>query len=285
MEFVDTIKAIRELVSAERANGKTIGLVPTMGALHVGHISLMKAAVAGCDFVVVSIFVNPTQFGPSEDFDKYPRDLEVDMRVCEEAGVAVVFVPSVDEMYPEKNITWVTVDEITDKLCGASRPSHFRGVTTVCAKLFNIVGADLAFFGQKDAQQAVVIQRMVADLNMPIEIVVCPTVRCESGLAVSSRNTYLSDSEKKDAALLYASLQRCSKLFTEGCRDSGKLIEAMRETISASPKIQIEYINITDPRTLEDIDVIEGSALAAIAAKVGPSRLIDNIVLGLDEGS
>jgi len=284
METVNTIEAIRKLVSAERANGKTIGLVPTMGALHVGHISLMKAAVAGCDFVVVSIFVNPTQFGPSEDFDKYPRDLEADMRVCEEAGVAVVFVPSVDEMYPEKNITWVTVDEITDKLCGASRPSHFRGVTTVCAKLFNIVGADLAFFGQKDAQQAVVIQRMVADLNMPIEIVVCPTVRCESGLAVSSRNTYLSDPEKKDAALLYAALQRCGKLFTEGCRDSGKLIEAMRETISASSKIQIEYINITDTRTLEDIDMIEGSALATIAAKVGPSRLIDNIVLGLEEG-
>jgi pantoate--beta-alanine ligase len=284
MEFVDTIKAIRKLVPAEQANGKTIGLVPTMGSLHVGHVSLMKAAVARCDFVVVSIFVNPTQFGPSEDFDKYPRDLGADMRMCEEAGVAVVFAPSVGQMYPEKNITWVTVDEITDKLCGASRPSHFRGVTTVCAKLFNIVGADFAFFGQKDAQQAVVIQRMVADLNMPIEIVVCPTVRCESGLAVSSRNTYLSDSEKKDAALLYAALQRCGKLFTEGCRDSGKLIEAMRETISASPKIQIEYINITDTRTLEDIDMIEGSALAAIAAKVGPSRLIDNIVLGLEEG-
>ena len=284
METVKTIEAIRELVSAERANGKTIGLVPTMGALHVGHISLMKAAVAGCDFVVVSIFVNPTQFGPSEDFDKYPRDLEADMRMCEEAGVDVVFVPSVDEMYPEKNITWVTVDEITDKLCGASRRGHFRGVTTVCAKLFNIVGADFAFFGQKDAQQVVVIQRMVADLNMPIEIVVCPTVRCESGLAVSSRNTYLSDSEKKDAALLYAALRRCSKLFAEGCRDSEKLIEAMRETVSASSKIQIEYIKITDRRTLEDIDMIEGSALAAIAAKVGPSRLIDNIVLGLDEG-
>ena len=279
MKLVKTIDAVRSLVAAGRLGGKAIGLVPTMGALHIGHISLMKAAVRKCDFVVVSIFVNPTQFGPAEDFDKYPRDLEADMRMCEKAGVDVVFAPSVGRMYPEKNITWVNVEGITDKLCGASRSGHFRGVTTVCAKLFNIVGADVAFFGQKDGQQAVVIQRMVADLNMPIKVVVCPTVRCQSGLAVSSRNRYLSDSEKKDAALLYKALQRCEKLFTEGCRDAGQLIEAMREVISSSSKIQIEYINITDSRTLEAIDTIEGKVQAAIAAKVGKARLIDNILL------
>jgi len=283
METVKTIDGVRSLVAPQRLKGKTIGLVPTMGALHVGHVSLMEAAVARCDFVVVSIFVNPTQFGPAEDFDKYPRDMDADMRICEDAGVDVVFAPSARQMYPEKNITWVNVEGITDKLCGPSRSGHFRGVTTVCAKLFNIVDTDIAFFGQKDGQQAVVIQRMVADLNMPIEIVVCPTVRCESGLAVSSRNRYLSDSEKKDAALLYAALQRCEKLFTEGCRDAAQLIEAMRDTVSSSSKIQIEYINITDSRSLEAVDVIEGRVLAAIAAKVGPARLIDNMVLDLDK--
>jgi len=192
MEIAKTIESVRSLVKAARSRGKKIGFVPTMGALHIGHISLIEAAVKTCDFVVVSIFVNPTQFGPGEDLEKYPRPIDADLEICRKGGVNVVFAPTAEQMYPAENLTWVDVEKLTEPLCGQSRPWHFRGVTTVCAKLFNIVAPDIAFFGQKDAQQAIVIKRMAADLNMPLEIVICPTIRQPDGLAVSSRNQYLT---------------------------------------------------------------------------------------------
>ena len=191
-----------------------------MGALHAGHISLIEAAKRKCDFVVVSIFVNPTQFGPGEDFQKYPRPLKTDLQLCRKAGVDLVFAPTAKEMYSSENLTWVDVEKLTEPLCGRFRPGHFRGVATVCAKLFNIVLPDIAFFGQKDAQQAIVIKRMVADLNMPLKIVICPTIREKSGLALSSRNQYLTDQQKQDAAAIYKSLQKCRQLIKSGVRNS-----------------------------------------------------------------
>jgi len=279
MESATTIEQVRQSVAAARTAGKRIGFVPTMGALHAGHVSLIEAAIGRCGYVVVSIFVNPTQFGPGEDFDKYPRDLEADMSICKQAGVDLIFAPSASKMYQKENITWVSVDKLTLNLCGKFRPGHFRGVTTVCAKLFNIVQPDIAFFGQKDAQQALVIKRMVADLNMPLQIVVCPTVREPDGLAVSSRNKYLSAEERKDAVLLSAALAECEKLVAAGQRSCEALIEAMRKIISESSKAQIEYISIVDTETLADIDVIEGRALVALAVKIGSTRLIDNVII------
>ncbi|MBA7690668.1 Pantothenate synthetase [subsurface metagenome] len=208
MEVAETIESIRSVVKTVRSGGKIIGLVPTMGALHIGHISLIEAAVDKCDFVVVSIFVNPTQFVPGEDLEKYPRPLEADLEICRKAGVDAVFAPTPGQIYPGENLTWVNVEKLTEPLCGQFRPGHFRGVVTVCAKLFNIVAPDIAFFGQKDAQQAIVIKRMVADLNMPLEIVICPTVRRPDGLAVSSRNKYLTEEQKKDATYVYKSLKK-----------------------------------------------------------------------------
>jgi pantoate--beta-alanine ligase len=282
MELVETIESVYHLVATARAQDKSIGFVPTMGALHAGHISLIEAAAKRCDFVVVSIFVNPTQFAPAEDFEKYPRDLVGDMKICAGAGVDVVFAPGTSEMYAQANVTWVDVEKLTDNLCGRSRPAHFRGVTTVCAKLFNIVSPDVAFFGQKDAQQAIVIKRMVADLNMPLQIAVCPTVREPDGLAVSSRNQYLSADERKDALLLSAALRECEKLVAGGQRNCQALIDTMHKIISRSSKAQIEYISIVDPQTLADIDVIQGAALVALAVKIGSTRLIDNILVGPD---
>ncbi len=281
MESAETIESLRKLVAAARAQDKSIGFVPTMGALHAGHISLIEAAAKRCDFVVVSIFVNPTQFAPGEDFQSYPRDFGGDMKICDEAGVDVVFAPTASEMYAQANVTWVDVEKLTLNLCGRSRPAHFRGVTTVCAKLFNIVLPDIAFFGQKDAQQALIIKRMVADLNMPLQVVVCPTVREPDGLAVSSRNQYLSAEERKDAVLLSAALRQCEKLVNAGQLNCKALIESMHKIISRSSKARIEYISIVDTQTLADIDVIEGAALVALAVKIGSTRLIDNIVVSL----
>ena len=283
MDVVKTIDQVRSAVGKARSEGKTIGFVPTMGALHRGHVSLMEGAQNKCDFVVVSIFVNPTQFGPGEDLDKYPRDIESDAEKCKQAGVDLIFAPEVSEMCPKKLISWVEVEELTDKLCGRSREGHFRGVTTVCAKLFNIVLPDIAFFGQKDAQQAIVIKRMVKDLNMPLAIEGCPTVREESGLAVSSRNQYLSKDEKEQAALVYASLQKCEQLAKEGETNSEKLIEAMICKLVESPSIKIEYINIVDINTVADVARITGQALVAVAVKIGNTRLIDNIILDTTE--
>jgi len=279
MEITKTIEEIRGLAKAARSKGKKIGLVPTMGALHVGHISLFEAAAKNCDFVVVSIFVNPIQFGPGEDFEKYPRPLEADLEICRKARVDVVFAPEPEQMYPAENITWVNVEKLTEPLCGRSRPGHFRGVTTVCAKLFNIVAPDAAYFGQKDAQQAIVIKRMAADLNMPLEIVICPTVREPNGLAVSSRNQYLTEQQKKDAAHIYKSLQTCRRLIDAGTTETRQIIAEMQKILQQIPSGQIEYVSIVDAETLDSIEKIEGKILAAVAVKLGPARLIDNILL------
>jgi len=250
-----------------------------MGALHIGHVSLMEAAAKECDLVVVSIFVNPTQFGPGEDFQKYPRPIERDLEICKKAGADVVFNPTPDVMYGTESLTWVTVDKLTAPLCGRFRPAHFRGVTTVCAKLFNIVLPDVAYFGQKDAQQAVVIKRMVADLNMPLEIVVCPTVREKDGLAVSSRNKYLSEQERKEAAKIYKSLSKAKEIVDGGITDSNEIIAQMRSKLQQIKGGKIEYVEIVDAETLENVDKITGRVIAAVALKLGPARLIDNILM------
>ena len=279
MEVAETIESIRGVVKAARSAGKKIGLVPTMGALHIGHISLIEAAVDKCDFVVVSIFINPTQFGPGEDLEKYPRPFEDDLEVCRKAGVDVVFAPTPEQIYPVENLTWVDVEKLTEPLCGQFRPGHFRGVTTVCAKLFNIVAPDIAFFGQKDAQQAIVIKRMAADLNMPLEIVICPTVREPDGLAVSSRNQYLTAEQRKDAAYIYKSLQKCRQMIDAGIADTQKIIVEMRKILQQASSIKIEYVSIVDAETLQNIDQTIGKVLAAVAVGIGPARLIDNILV------
>ena len=279
MNVAETIESVRSLVETARSGGKKVGLVPTMGALHVGHISLIEAAVDKCDFVVVSIFVNPTQFVPGEDFEKYPRPLEADLEICKKAGTDVVFAPTPEQMYPAENITWVSVEKMTEPLCGQFRPGHFRGVTTVCTKLFNIVAPDIAYFGQKDAQQAIVIRRMAADLNMPLEIAICPTVREPNGLAISSRNKYLTEQQKKDAANIYKSLQKCRQMIDAGVTETTEIINGMSKILQQVPSIEIEYISIVDAETLRNIDRIAGKALAAVAVKIGPARLIDNILV------
>ncbi|MBN2180747.1 MAG: pantoate--beta-alanine ligase [Sedimentisphaerales bacterium] len=279
MEIAYTIKSVRSHVKAARGKGRKIGLVPTMGALHIGHISLIEAAAKQCDCVVVSIFVNPTQFGPGEDFEKYPRPLEADLEICRNNGTDIVFAPAPDQMYHDENLTWVNVEKLTEPLCGKSRPGHFRGVTTVCAKLFNIVLPDIAFFGQKDAQQAIVIRQMVADLNMPLEIVICPTIREPDGLAVSSRNQYLNPQHRQDAAYIYKSLEKCRKMVNAGKTETSEIIEEMKQLLRQKSSIQIEYVSIVDAGTLEDIESIAGKVLVAVAAKIGPARLIDNIII------
>jgi pantoate--beta-alanine ligase len=279
MKVAKTIKSVRKLVKASRSKGKKIGLVPTMGALHTGHVSLIKKATKKCNFVVVSIFVNPTQFGPSEDFKKYPRPFKNDLAICRKAGVDVVFVPSSKQMYPDVNLTWVNVEKLTEPLCGRSRPGHFRGVATVCAKLFNIVTPDVAYFGQKDAQQATVIKRMVADLNMPLKIAVCPTVRQADGVATSSRNKYLSEQQKKDATHIYKALKKCESLIKAGAKNKKTIIGEMKKVLNQVPSIKIEYISIVDAETLQNIEKITGKILSAVAVKIGSTRLIDNIVV------
>jgi pantoate--beta-alanine ligase len=279
MEVAKTIESIRSLVQAARSRGRKVGLVPTMGALHIGHISLIEAAAKTCDFVVVSIFVNPTQFGAGEDLEKYPRPLKDDLEICRKAGVDIVFAPTPEQIYPGENLAWVNVEKLTEPLCGQFRSVHFRGVTTVCAKLFNIVAPDIAFFGQKDAQQAIVIKRMVADLNMPLEIVICPTVREPDGLAVSSRNQYLSAEQRKDAAYVYKSLQKCRQMIDAAITDTEKIVAEMREVLQQASSIKIEYVSIVDAETLDNIDRVAGKVLAAVAVGIGPARLIDNILV------
>ncbi len=279
MKIAETIEEIRMIISEAGSLGKKIGFVPTMGALHAGHVSLIKKAKQQTDFVVVSIFVNPTQFGPNEDIDKYPRPFEADIEICKTSGVNAVFAPSVNEMYPQQNLTWVTVEKLSEPLCGKSRPGHFRGVATVCMKLFNIVQPDVAFFGQKDAQQSIIIKRMTADLNLPMRIVVCPTVREPDGLAMSSRNKYLNQAQRKDAPLLYAALQEAQVLIDGGERKISFLIEQMKKILNISRQIEIDYVSILDAETLDEIEVVKGKVLIAVAAKLGHARLIDNIIL------
>lgn len=280
MEILTTIEQVRQKIRAARLAAKFIGLVPTMGALHAGHGSLISRAVEECDLVVVSIFVNPTQFGPQEDLNRYPRTLEADTKYCEKLGAHLIFAPPAEEMYPQEQYTWVDVEKLTDGLCGARRPGHFRGVATVCTKLFSIVRPDFAYFGQKDAQQAVVIQRMVKDLNLPLEIRVCPIVRDKDGLALSSRNQYLSKEDRKKALCLYNSLEKCQALIAGGQRDVSAIRREM-EIFFQKPGVSLEYIEIVDPQTLEGLSEIRTGALVAVAAVVGTTRLIDNLRIDL----
>ena len=256
-----------------------MGFVPTMGALHEGHLSLVRAARSASDVVAASIFVNPTQFGPNEDLAKYPRSFERDCELLEREGVEFVFAPSVEEMYPAGAVTWVIVEELSGKLDGRSRPGHFRGVTTVVSKLFHIVEPERAFFGQKDAAQVAIIRRMVRDLKLPVEIVVCPIVREPDGLAMSSRNAYLSADERKRALVLHRSLLRVQEMVGSGERDGARLIAAGKEEFAREAGVRLDYFEIVDPDELDPVQRISGRALVAVAAYVGTTRLIDNILL------
>ncbi|OLB21783.1 MAG: pantoate--beta-alanine ligase [Acidobacteriales bacterium 13_2_20CM_55_8] len=279
MRVLETIQQMRSSCEAARQGEKRLGFVPTMGALHEGHLSLVRAAKARCQVVAASIFVNPTQFGPNEDFSKYPRSFERDQKLLEKEGVELLFAPSVEEMYPEGAVTFVTVEGLSERLCGKSRPGHFRGVTTVVSKLFHITQPDLAFFGQKDAAQVAIIRRMVLDLNLGVEIVVCPIVREADGLAMSSRNAYLSQQQRRSALVLSRSLAQVKKLFEQGERCAGKLGAAGRQVFSEEPSVRLDYFQIVNPETLEPVESISAPALVAVAAFVGGTRLIDNIVL------
>ena len=279
MRVLETIQQMRSSCEAARQGEKRLGFVPTMGALHEGHLSLVRAAKARCQVVAASIFVNPTQFGPNEDFSKYPRSFERDQKLLEKEGVELLFAPSVEEMYPEGAVTFVTVEGLSERLCGKSRPGHFRGVTTVVSKLFHITQPDLAFFGQKDAAQVAIIRRMVLDLNLGVEIVVCPIVREADGLAMSSRNAYLSLQQHRSALVLSRSLAQVKKLFEQGERCAGKLGAAGRQVFSEEPSVRLDYFQIVNPETLEPVESISAPALVAVAAFVGGTRLIDNIVL------
>jgi len=263
-----------------RLSGKRISFVPTMGYFHEGHLSLMKEARRLADEVVVSIYVNPTQFGPKEDFSKYPRDFERDARMAESVGVDVIFFPSNEDMYPAGYQTYVEVEQVTKNLCGVSRPGHFRGVTTVCCKLFNIVKPHNAVFGKKDFQQLAAIRRMVIDLNQDLEIVGMPTFREPDGLAMSTRNVYLSAEERASALSLVGSLTLAQKLYAAGERKAGVIISQAQSLISSAPFTDIDYVKICDTATLEDVEDIRGEVVMALAVKVGKTRLIDNSVLG-----
>jgi pantoate--beta-alanine ligase len=252
-----------------------------MGALHEGHLSLVRAARASADIVAASIFVNPTQFGPNEDLAKYPRSFERDCQLLENEGVELLFAPPVEEMYPAGAVTWVTVDELSSKLDGRSRPGHFRGVTTVVSKLFHIVEPDAAYFGQKDAAQVAIIRRMVRDLNLPVQIVVCPIVREPDGLAMSSRNAYLNPEQRKQALVLHRSLQRVQDLMEGGERKAGNLVAAGREEFGREPEVRLDYLEIVDPDTLDPVNDVSSGRLVAVAAYVGTTRLIDNLLVAL----
>jgi pantoate--beta-alanine ligase len=264
---------------AVRQSGQSLGMVPTMGALHAGHIALVRAARAQCDVVAASIFVNPTQFGPNEDFAKYPRSFEQDCALLEAEGVALVFAPQPEEMYPAGAGTFVEVEGVGDRLDGASRPGHFRGVATIVAKLFHIVGPDKAFFGQKDAAQVAVLRSMMRDLNFDLELVVCPTVREPDGLALSSRNRYLSASDRARALVLSRALDVVGASYRAGQKDVARLLEAGRGVLATEPEVRIDYLQIVDADTLLPLTEAKPGALVAIAAHVGSTRLIDNTIL------
>jgi pantoate--beta-alanine ligase len=274
------VSTLEELRSARSILDEPVGLVPTMGYLHEGHLSLVRRAAEECASVVVSIFVNPTQFGPNEDLAAYPRDMERDLRLLEPLGVDLVWTPTPEIMYPDGYQTWVQVEALTKPLEGARRPSHFRGVTTVVTKLFNGVLPAKAYFGQKDAQQAAVIRRMVRDLNFPLEVVVCPIVREADGLAMSSRNAYLNPKQRQAATVLYRALSTAKESYEAGERDAEKLRVLMRETIAAEPLAELQYVSCADYDTLEELDRVAGKALLSMAVFVGKTRLIDNFVLG-----
>ena len=278
MNISGSISEVRQIVKEWRKEGLTVGLVPTMGYLHEGHKSLIDKAVKENDRVVVSVFVNPIQFGPTEDLASYPRDLERDAKLCEEAGANLIFHPEKEEMYFDDFSSFVEVQGVSKGLCGKSRPIHFRGVCTVVTKLFNIVKPDRAYFGQKDAQQLAVVKRMVRDLNMDIEIIGCPIIREEDGLAKSSRNTYLSPEERKAAVILSKSLKLGKEAIEAGERDCKKIIDIITNNINTEKLAKIDYVEIVDPLSIENIDKIENSALVAMAVYIGKTRLIDNFI-------
>jgi pantoate--beta-alanine ligase len=284
LKICETIANMRSACRAARSHGKRLGFVPTMGALHEGHLSLLRAAKTSCDVVAASIFVNPTQFAPNEDLAKYPRDFERDRTLLQKEGVELLFAPSVEEMYPAGATTWVTVEEISSRLDGRSRPGHFRGVTTVVAKLFHVVEPDAAFFGQKDAAQLAIIRRMVRDLNFPVEIVACPIVREPDGLAMSSRNAYLDPLQRKQALVLYRSLTKVKKLYDAGEREASKLAavgsaEIARAEVAEEKSVRLDYFEIVDPQSLEPVENVTKGALVVVAAYIGSTRLIDNLTL------
>ncbi|MBV9572681.1 MAG: pantoate--beta-alanine ligase [Acidobacteriales bacterium] len=279
MEILRTAADMRAACRALTSSGMHLGLVPTMGALHHGHLSLVEAAQKQCDEVAVSIFVNPTQFGPNEDFSKYPRNFPKDSELLRLAGVRLLFAPSVDEMYPDGALTHVTVEGLSQKLCGKSRPGHFRGVTTVVAKLFNIMQPQSAFFGQKDAAQVAIIRRMTRDLNTPVQIIVCPIVREPDGLAMSSRNAYLNTGERQSALVLYRALTYVQTLFSQGERNAERLITEGSWIVKEEPSVHLDYFAVVDPETLDPVENASAGVLVAVAAIVGGTRLIDNIVL------
>ncbi|MEY8517428.1 pantoate--beta-alanine ligase [Lachnospiraceae bacterium 29-84] len=278
MQIIKTIDELRQIVKGWRKEGHSLGLVPTMGYLHDGHKSLIVKAVSENDKVVVSDFVNPTQFGANEDLSSYPRDIVRDAAICEEAGADVVFHPEPEEMYCPDSSTFVDMDRLTKGLCGKTRPTHFRGVCTVVSKLFHIVTPDRAYFGQKDAQQLAVIRRMVRDLDFGIEIVGCPIVREADGLAMSSRNTYLSAEERKAALILHKSLELGERMIQEGETDAAKVKDAIVTKMGTEPLAKIDYVELVDAETLEPVDTIKGQILAATAVYIGKTRLIDNFV-------
>ena len=279
MKTFTNIAGTRAACRAARLDRKRLGLVPTMGALHEGHLSLVRAAKVQCDVVAASIFVNPTQFGPNEDLATYPRNFERDSELLKQEGVELLFAPPVEEMYPAGAVTWVTVEGMSDKLCGRSRPGHFRGVTTVVAKLFHIVEPDAAFFGQKDAAQLAIIRRMVRDLHFSIEIVGCPIVREPDGLAMSSRNSYLDPQQRKQALVLYRSLTGVQNLFDQGERQAEKLVAAGKQVFTQEPSVRLDYFEVVNPATLDPVHDVSEGGLVAVAAIVGPTRLIDNVLL------
>jgi len=279
MEVITTIEALRSRLAQERQAGKQIGLVPTMGYLHAGHLSLIRKAREECDCVVMSLFVNPLQFGENEDFDRYPRDFERDRTMAEEAGVDLLFYPSVEEMYPRRILTTVHVAGLTERLCGRSRPGHFDGVATVVSKLFHIVCPDRAYFGQKDAQQLAVIERMVEDLNIPVKVVGCPIIREPDGLAMSSRNVYLTPEERKAAPTLYQALREGERLIRGGERNPNVVLQTVRQQIERAKVFRLDYLELLSYPDLEPLDAIGGKVILAVAAWLGRTRLIDNTII------
>ena len=279
MQLISSIRKTRQFIATKRRKDKTIGFVPTMGYLHEGHLSLMRQAKRDCDVCVISIFVNPAQFSPNEDLKKYPRNINRDLALAKSVGVDAVFYPSSKAIYPEGYLTYVNVEKFTEVLCGESRPGHFRGVTIIVTKLFNIVQPDIAYFGQKDAQQAIVIKKMVQDLDMPVKIKIMPIVREPDGLAMSSRNAYLNLKERTDALVLYQSLIRAKRMIKKGERSSKKIVSAMRQMITAKKTADIDYISCVGLNNLEPLSRIQGRALIALAVFIGKTRLIDNIIV------
>jgi len=277
MELIRTIPEARCAIAGAKLAARSVGLVPTMGALHEGHASLIRQCRRECAFTVVSVFVNPTQFGPHEDLAAYPRTLDADAALCRELGADVVFAPNAQEMYPREQLAWVNVERLGEHLCGATRPGHFRGVCTVVLKLFNALTPDRAYFGEKDFQQLAILTRMAGDLNVPVQIVPCPTVRESDGLAISSRNRYLSDDQRRQAPSLYKALTHAREMVRHGQTDAQAILEAVRQIVEAHPDASVDYISLVDKELLQPLARVDRPGVLAMAVRLGPARLIDNI--------